>query len=398
MRSQPLAAVRVVSAVLAVASLVQAGSTDEPIRPFPRERLQPVPVKEWEFQRNAEGWGCWNQCAMAVRDGSLRIQCLGTDPYFGSPPLRIETPGPLVLRLRMKARGRGPGQVFWVTVQAPRWSERRSTRFAIQHDGQWHEYEVVLPLSGALRQLRLDPGTGPGQIEIDWIRLSRFQWHPLEIESVATATDGLEVNVRNHSDRPIPVTVRGRRLAPATARLQPRSVTKLILPVDKTVPFGCDRIEVQSAGLPPLRRVVCWYTLAAKTDWMERRSKELVLQVAPDGSGAKLFRKGRLAAVIAPLVHFDGQVPSLKPTRTEAKAGPDVRKASVRFAGAGVAVELRLEADELRVTIRSPKTCEGPVVRVPGPLEQGLFAGLEYLGRGEHSSSKRDIETPEHLR
>jgi hypothetical protein len=33
-----------------------------------------------------------------------------------------------------------------------------------------------------------------------------------------------------------------------------------------------------------------------------------------------------------------------------------------------------------------------------GDLEQGLLAGLEYLGKGERSSSKLDIETAEHIR
>jgi hypothetical protein len=37
-------------------------------------------------------------------------------------------------------------------------------------------------------------------------------------------------------------------------------------------------------------------------------------------------------------------------------------------------------------------------MRASGPLEQGLFAGLEYLGKGESSSSTLDIETEEHLR
>lgn len=40
----------------------------------------------------------------------------------------------------------------------------------------------------------------------------------------------------------------------------------------------------------------------------------------------------------------------------------------------------------------------GTVVRVLGALEQGLFAGLEYLGKGEKSSSDLDIETAERFR
>ncbi len=38
------------------------------------------------------------------------------------------------------------------------------------------------------------------------------------------------------------------------------------------------------------------------------------------------------------------------------------------------------------------------MVRALGALDQGLLAGVEYLGRGEKSSSTLDIETDEHLR
>ena len=53
---------------------------------------------------------------------------------------------------------------------------------------------------------------------------------------------------------------------------------------------------------------------------------------------------------------------------------------------------------DLSVKIAAAQAVEGPVVRSYGALEQGLFAGVEYLGKGEHSSSTLDIETPEHLR
>ena len=50
------------------------------------------------------------------------------------------------------------------------------------------------------------------------------------------------------------------------------------------------------------------------------------------------------------------------------------------------------------VAIEADRDVEGPVLRVLGGLEQGLFAGIEHLGRGERSSSKLDLETPEHRR
>jgi hypothetical protein len=95
-------------------------------------------------------------------------------------------------------------------------------------------------------------------------------------------------------------------------------------------------------------------------------------------------------AALAPLVHIDHKLPDLKLVD---EAWP------LEFTGDGVTVVLSVTPEgHLHVRIDGNRLVEGPVVRVFGPLEQGLFAGLEYLGKGEHSSSKLDIETVEHLR
>ena len=57
-----------------------------------------------------------------------------------------------------------------------------------------------------------------------------------------------------------------------------------------------------------------------------------------------------------------------------------------------------MQGSEISVSIQSAEPCEGPVLRALGPLEQGLFAGVEYLAKGERSSSTLDIETAEHIR
>jgi hypothetical protein len=66
--------------------------------------------------------------------------------------------------------------------------------------------------------------------------------------------------------------------------------------------------------------------------------------------------------------------------------------------GRGVKLTVSLQGDEIKETVQSARQCEGPVLRAFGPLDQGLFPGLEYLERGEHSSSTLDIETDDHIR
>ena len=39
------------------------------------------------------------------------------------------------------------------------------------HDGEWHEYEVPFTANGALRKIRIDPCTAPGNLELDWVEI-----------------------------------------------------------------------------------------------------------------------------------------------------------------------------------------------------------------------------------
>ena len=62
-----------------------------------------------------------------------------------------------------------PERVVWLFEQVDHPSVRLN--FTPVHDGEWHEYEVEFAARGALRQVRIDPSTAKGVIEIDWVRL-----------------------------------------------------------------------------------------------------------------------------------------------------------------------------------------------------------------------------------
>ncbi|MDO5309928.1 MAG: hypothetical protein Q4G03_10630 [Planctomycetia bacterium] len=58
----------------------------------------------------------------------------------------------------------------------------------------------------------------------------------------------------------------------------------------------------------------------------------------------------------------------------------------------------RLDGNLLSYEFDAPCKVHAPVVRVLGELEQAVLPGVEFLDKGEHSSSTADIETPEHVR
>jgi len=355
---------------------------DEPINPFPRQTCRTEKLHEWTFERGPAGWRAQHDCRLAARDGRLVITSTGDDPYLSSP-VPAEG-GSILVRFRARCNTAGRGQFFWTTQARPNTSERNSVRFDLVHDGQWHDYEVPMRIPGKLRALRFDPGGGAGTVEIERMELHRTVLHPLEIAAVRAEGRTARASVKNHAGRAMTFTVGGR-----THRADAGQIVEATVGAPAGAGFAAVTVRVQSAGLPDVTRTVHLYGPRAGANWPALTSGPLTVRIAPDGSGAVLLRGGRTAGVLAPIVALDGAVPKLQRQDAPGRAS---------FRGKGVAFDLSVADGELTVAIRSDRPCEGPRLRALGTLEQGLFAGLEYLGKGERSSSTLDIETPEHLR
>ena len=41
----------------------------------------------------------------------------------------------------------------------------------MNHDGEWHDYTFKLLVEQAIRHIRLDPSTAPGEMRVEWLRL-----------------------------------------------------------------------------------------------------------------------------------------------------------------------------------------------------------------------------------
>ena len=367
---------------LSVLCVMIASVCAQEINPYTRQVLRSERVQQWAFQNDAAGWTASHDCSISNAADALRITCAGCDPYLSGPPVLVE--GPLTVRLRMKCATEGPGQIFWAAPQSPHMDEARSRHFQIIHDGRWHDYAVPLDVNGPIAQMRLDPGTAPGSIELAGIELVRDILHPLEIQSVRSEGRCVTLVVTNHSDKAMSCSVGGTRQVVAANAAETIAQT-----APGRSPFGVFTAALQADGLPALKRDVFFVDAGATADWVSLRSGDVMLNAARDGSGARIELAGKLVGFLAPLVWRDGIVPKLK------LSGDGSR---LRFTGEGVDVTVALRAGEISVAIASEVPCEGPVLRTLGSLEQGLFAGLEYLDKGESSSSTLDIETAEHIR
>ena len=386
------------------------------IDPVPRALLTET-LQQWTFDQGDAGWVAEHDCKVSARGGVLRIDCTGGDPYLHHA---VDFPGGgFLLELTARCRTAGGGEIFWTTQQSPRRGNDKMARFALHHDGQWHDYAVGFTAAGRLADLRIDPGNAPGEVDIRSIRLLRAEPHPLVIEHVDVLPDRVRAMVKNHGAEPLEFLAGGRPY-----RVAGGATVEVEHPIQGKRPLEAVTVELSAKNLPPVRRTIFIHHEKVETEWIVRPSSRpakskiavgaavalphpergssataaptlpaptlpVSLLLARDGSVVRIQRAGRLVAVLGPLVHCDGKLPALKAV----EEGP-----VVRFQGEGISLSVALAGDEVSISIDSRQPCEGPVVRAPGRLEAGLFAGLEYLERDEKSSSTLDIETPEHLR
>lgn len=368
---------------LAVLSSAALGvSLAQDINPFPRSVVKTERLVEWAFNQTADGWSALHDCTVDAQDGVLRIQSSGTDPYLVSPPIQFE--GPVTVNLRVRCATVGDGQFFWMTTATPEMDEARSQHFKLIHDGQWHDYSVFLAAVGTVTRLRFDPGDAPGRIEVEKMELVRQTLHPLELQSVRVHGHAAELTLTNHAADTIKVRVEG-----GSCELPGHATQVIGVTTPGSAPFQARELVVESDGLPPIKRHVFFADADLSAEWATLKSGGLALLLAPDGSGARIELDGQLIGFLAPLIIRDGALPKL---------ALDRRSASLHFNGKGLGLDVSLQGSEITIAIQSDEPCEGPVLRALGPLEQGLFAGLEYLAKGERSSSTLDIETAEHIR
>ena len=342
------------------------------INPVPRAVLPETELARWDFDKTDDGWIAENQCTISAAQGVLKIHSTGDDPYLHH---RIHLAGgDLTLRMRARSHTDGGGEIFWTTDRSPDRSVDKSRSFALTHDGQWHEYFVDFSAPGRLEDLRFDPGMAPGDFEIDWIRLVRRKLHPLEITAVQAQPCGAIFTLTNHGPRRMVVVANGKDdVVPAqgeTDVMCPWPFLKVVESITlKVQPKGSDR------SLPPVERRVFTYHNVVEVPWIVRSLGDMTLEVAPDGSAARVRREGETVAVLAPLVHCNGKIPMMRllPPQTQSGGRDSQGSAAqfLRFEGEGVTLELSASGKEIALAITSEKACEGPVVRALGRPSRG---------------------------
>lgn len=125
-------------------------------------------IRQWKFDKDADGWAELNDLKLEVRDKALHLQATGGDPYF-SAPVQARG-GKMVLRFWGETDSSDIGQVYWWTEQLPQPDGQRQMNFQL-NAGRDQEYAIEFSVEGDLRGVRIDPLQGEGKFRIEWISL-----------------------------------------------------------------------------------------------------------------------------------------------------------------------------------------------------------------------------------
>lgn len=137
---------------------------------FLKDTQAVAPAPNPAYGREPDEWVPSKDCEIGTEAGELVIRSTGGDPFIRTADVP-DGQGPFTLEFRMKSGSNDKGQVFWTTPKAENFDKARSVLFKVLNDNQWHEYTVRLTETAAVRSLRLDPSTMPGEIRLDWLRL-----------------------------------------------------------------------------------------------------------------------------------------------------------------------------------------------------------------------------------
>jgi hypothetical protein len=142
-------------------------------------RPAPLTPYRWDFDSGPQGWGSPGKYAditvPKIKDGQLTFTSTGNDPQIVSrTALRIFASTTPVITIRMRVtQGQGPdGQIFFITNEDQNWDETKSVEFALEQDGTFRTYNVLMSESpawqGVITEIRLDPANAPSKMNIQF--------------------------------------------------------------------------------------------------------------------------------------------------------------------------------------------------------------------------------------
>ena len=379
---------------LALAPLVVAGDAI-----FERK------VLERTFADDAENWEAEQNCREFLRDGVLCVEAVGGQPILSRSTDEIG--GLFRIVIRMKTAYASSCEVLWTTKGRPRRDEESKVVLPLNADGQWNAYEFELSVPDVLTSVAFRFTRPDGVWEMKSFELYRRRSHPLSVKQIVptlyTENNVQEERLRYTVANVSPVAVSFRiptREEPVL--LEPLGRVDLLVPVRFEGNLAAVNLRIEPEDFPNIDYPVFLYRPEGQTDWIQTPlgAENKILEIAPDARLARIRRGEEVVAILAPLVHRNGVLPSLsrKPSTEVGCFEFEAPEVSLRLDVQGESIRFRITDKLSKPDGDETSQLEGPVVRLFGSLRSGLLPGVEFLGPGDESSSPIDLEPPYHDR
>jgi len=391
------------------------------------ERVEALGTFDFTAADAAGRWGGFNQIDgfHADNDKTLWVRSNGADPYFSTTAVPRGVQGEILLHITMKSNMGPSGEFFWGTKSNPGFRAEDSVRFDVENDDHFHTYTVKILLPDELTHLRLDPGVQEGEAEIESIVIQKNIYYPLSVKSTGIHAQDqkyqMDLTLENHSDTSRIKLNLADPWNPNDVVQQSWEGTGIFA---QQVQWSCDapftakilQLQYDEPEVPTsIHRLVMGINPDMKADGETIENGPLSLHFDKQGRGAFVVHRGKIIGSIFPLAYYDD---SLIVSDDAPKNAKNAEETSGESCGIPVfqvtnssknAVQLKSnngtklsfvleKGEEIRFEFSSNRPMHGPVFRPVGSLEQGLLSGVEYLGKGEASSSTADIETEERVR
>jgi arylsulfatase len=111
--------------------------------------------------------------SLQIVGNELRLTCSGSDSGIAMERIGASLArGPYQLHFRVKSTANGDSELYFTVDAKTKLPAGRHQEFDVPHDGKWHELQLPLKTEEQLFALRLDIGSGPGDVTIADLRLT----------------------------------------------------------------------------------------------------------------------------------------------------------------------------------------------------------------------------------
>jgi len=363
-------------------------------------------LADQNFDNGFDGWDGIGSVKTSLRNSGFVIEADRAQPFlfrnFQAPE------GVVRLRLRLRTETASDCVFSWMTSVSPHRSEDKMARVPLVNDGQWHDYEVNIPVRGTLTTLGMTLTSDTGIWELESLQLWVNVRHPLVIRKFASVGENLEYTVENKGERSVTFL-----FSEQTYTLDRDEEIRLIVTPEVQDCFYIYHLHLFPENYPEIELTAFHFRPEIACRWYLLPLGPYRFCITECGNLARIqYPDSKNAfAIVAPFVHIESLAPvfSIK-TRLplleqweldDADAVANALRVAgeednmLRFVSGDTRLVVQTVGNEIRVTIDTPQNFEGPVVRMIGNLQTALLAGSEFLGPGDVSSSEIDVIPPD---